>query len=80
MHLIILGLVSVDLEQQLAISSDRDINAQDSLGRTPLHWAAARGDAVATGSLLNAHASTTTRDSRNQMPIRHCAMIGMQSV
>ncbi|KUJ08066.1 uncharacterized protein LY89DRAFT_765531 [Mollisia scopiformis] len=83
MHLVVLGLVSVDPEQHLAISSDKDINAQDSLGRTPLHWASALREEMSlllSRSLLDANASTTIRDSRNQMPIHHCAMTGNAEV
>lgn len=50
------------------------------MDRTPLHWAAARADYDAAKSLLNAGASPTVRDGRNQMPIHFCCMTGSVEV
>lgn len=80
LHLILFGLAPIDLDVQLSLCSLSDINSGDSLGRTPLHWAAARGDYQATKSLLNAGASPTARETRNQMPIQLCCMTGTAEV
>ncbi|KAI4117520.1 MAG: hypothetical protein LQ345_002277 [Seirophora villosa] len=50
-HLIILGWSSVDLASYLSISMD-EVDVFDSWGRTPLMWAAWRGDSQSVSILL----------------------------
>ncbi|KAL8939547.1 MAG: hypothetical protein Q9216_003307 [Gyalolechia sp. 2 TL-2023] len=50
-HLIILGWSSVDLATYLSISID-EVDVYDSWGRTPLMWAAWRGDSQSVSILL----------------------------
>lgn len=50
-HLIILGWSSVDLATYLSISID-EVDVFDSWGRTPLMWAAWRGDSQSVSTLL----------------------------
>ena len=73
LHQIVMGIYEVDLEKQLAMSA-ADVNAQDSLGRTPLHWASGKGNAAMTRSLLNAGSSPLVRDYKKQTPIHHCCV------
>lgn len=56
LHRIVLGLDSSDLESVLR-EGDFDVDAVDSKGRTPLWWAASRGDVVTTRLLLEFGAS-----------------------
>ncbi|KAL9593600.1 MAG: hypothetical protein Q9219_007474 [cf. Caloplaca sp. 3 TL-2023] len=51
-HLIILGWSSVDLATYLSISID-EVDVFDSWGRTPLMWAAWRGDSQSVSVLLS---------------------------
>ncbi|KAL8826404.1 MAG: hypothetical protein Q9170_007415 [Blastenia crenularia] len=50
-HLIILGWSAVDLATYLSISPD-EVDVFDSWGRTPLMWAAWRGDSQSVSTLL----------------------------
>ncbi|KAL6900449.1 ankyrin repeat-containing protein [Trichoderma evansii] len=50
-HRIVLGLSSSDLEAELLLHPE-EIDAQDSMGRTALAWAAARNDSRAVVTLL----------------------------
>ncbi|KAE8149462.1 ankyrin repeat-containing domain protein [Aspergillus avenaceus] len=50
-HKIVLGLSLSSLEDEIIQSPD-DINTRDAMGRTPLAWAAARGDTRAIVTLL----------------------------
>ncbi|KAL8947627.1 MAG: hypothetical protein Q9222_006114 [Ikaeria aurantiellina] len=57
-HLIILGWSSVDLATYLSISLD-EVDVFDSWGRTPLMWAAWRGDSESVAILLDHGANPT---------------------
>jgi ankyrin repeat protein len=52
LHKIVLGAVDYDLEAQLKLTTS-NINQQDSKGRTPIAWAAARGDEKCVKILLD---------------------------
>jgi ankyrin repeat protein len=65
---IILGLVKADLRTQLELSTN-GINEVDTEGRTPLSWAAARGDLDAVKTLLRFHADPNVFSSRGQSPL-----------
>ncbi|KAK9436620.1 ankyrin repeat containing protein [Metarhizium brunneum] len=66
-HRIILGLSIGDLERGL-ISHPGEINAQDSMGRTALAWAAARGDSHSILTLLRYGADSNIMDSQISGP------------
>lgn len=51
LHRIILGLSTANLEGEIRLHSE-DVNITDVMGRTPLAWAACRGDDRATVTLL----------------------------
>jgi ankyrin repeat protein len=55
LHRVVLGIRSVDLKIELEKETARDhVNARDDIGKTPLHWAAFRGDISAVDMLLRA--------------------------
>lgn len=51
-HRIVLGLSLLSLEKEIRLHPE-EINAADAMGRTPLAWAAARGDRRAVVTLLS---------------------------
>jgi ankyrin repeat protein len=61
MHKIVLQLSMMSLEEEIVRHPD-DIDAFDALGRTPLLWAAARGDEHAVAILLGAGADPSNLD------------------
>ncbi|KAL8954460.1 MAG: hypothetical protein Q9183_007108, partial [Haloplaca sp. 2 TL-2023] len=65
-HLIILGWSSVDLATYLSIAAD-EVDVFDSWGRTPLMWAAWRGDSESVATLLayGADPRATSRDGNS---------------
>ena len=72
LHEIVLGLSSDDLGTALA-SDYLSIDVPDLFGRTPLIWAALRGDSTNIKLLLKAGASTNVQDSYGQTSL-HCAV------
>ncbi|KAI9710538.1 MAG: hypothetical protein M1820_002674 [Bogoriella megaspora] len=74
-HKIVLGLIAVDLEQQLA-SSTAQLNARDRNGRTPLFWAARRGDVHALSILLKYQADLNIGGDSGGTPIHAAAYYG----
>jgi ankyrin repeat protein len=62
-HKCVLGIVGTKLEDELNISTAA-IDDVDNLGRTPLHWAARRGDMEAVQLLLAYGAKCEARGSR----------------
>ncbi|KAK7192656.1 hypothetical protein DPSP01_006599 [Paraphaeosphaeria sporulosa] len=68
LHLIILGLVQIELEPSLKYHR-LDVNAQDSNGRTPLLWAAWRGDGDSANLLLNYGADCDKADNAGYTPL-----------
>ncbi|KAM7193002.1 Ankyrin repeat-containing domain protein [Rhypophila sp. PSN 637] len=74
-HRIVLGLSMHSLEEELVLNPD-DINVQDSMGRTPLAWAAARGDAQAVATLLSYGADPNIMDIQISGPLSNAAAQG----
>ncbi|KAK3935168.1 ankyrin repeat-containing domain protein [Diplogelasinospora grovesii] len=74
-HKIVLGLSLRDLEEELLLNPG-DINMQDSMGRTPLAWAAARGDAQAVATLLSYGADPNITDVQISGPLSNAAAQG----
>lgn len=68
-HKIVLQLLPLDLEK--ALRKDRSsADKEDADGRTPLSWAAARGDSKSVELLLRNGASPNTSDRIGQGPLR----------
>ena len=60
LHKVVLGIIVAPLREYL-VHADGDIEAKDITGRTPLHWAAARGDVDNVHTLLEAGANPNAR-------------------
>ena len=69
-HRIILGLSLLDLEKQILAHLDA-VNTTDIMGRTPLAWAACRGDDRAIVTLLRYGAKVNTLDIQNSAAVCH---------
>jgi ankyrin repeat protein len=74
-HRIVLGLSFKSLEEELAPHLE-DINAQDCMGRTPLAWAAAKGDTQAVVALLSHGADPNIIDVQMSGPVSNAAAQG----
>lgn len=74
-HRIVLGLSRQNLEQEI-IFHPEDIDAQDAMGRTPLAWAAARGDRRAIVTLLGHGANPNIIDVQLSGPVSNAAAQG----
>ena len=72
LHRIILGLSMANLEEQIHLHPE-DINATDVMGRTPLAWAACRGDDRAIVTLLSHGAEVNTLDVQHSGVVGHAA-------
>ena len=70
LHKIVLRLIPRSIESELDYST-RDLNALDSSGRTPIAWAAIRGDVVALETLIRFGADVNLSDSQGQSPLHH---------
>ncbi len=68
----ILGILPIPLSSLLDSQEYRDqVNEPTSDGSTPLHWAAARGDATSVSSLLLAGADINARDEEQTAPLSY---------
>ena len=74
-HKIVLGLSLQSLEDELLLNLG-DINAQDAMGRTPLAWAAAKGDTQAVTILLSYGADPNITDAQISGPLSNAAAQG----
>lgn len=72
LHKIILGLSLLDLEEEILRHAE-DINKPDVMGRTPLAWAACRGDVHAIVTLLQHRAKVNTIDVQYSGVVGHAA-------
>ena len=75
LHKIVTGLRIQSLEEALVLYPD-DIDAIDALGRTPLTWAAARGDEKAIATLLSYGADPNNLDTQWTGPVSYAAERG----
>jgi ankyrin repeat protein len=73
-HKIVIGLISLDLEEQLRGSATA-VNDRDRLGRTPLHYAAFLGDISTMKILMKHDANPSIADNENAVPL-HQATYG----
>ena len=71
-HRVVLGLSTPRLEEVVSMYPE-SIDAIDARGRTPLTWAASRGDEHAISLLLDAGADPNTFDIYNDGAITHAA-------
>lgn len=78
LHLIVLGLRNLSLELVLAqcLSHQSDVDAPDVNGRTPLIWAAWRGDVGSVELLLNSRAKINRVDHQGYSAIARAAKAG----
>lgn len=72
LHRIVLGLSMRDLEEELRLHSE-DVNLPDIMGRTPLAWAACRGDERSIVTLLQYGAKVNTLDIQHSGVVGHAA-------
>lgn len=68
-HKIVLQILHMDIEKEL-IRNSSAIDQKDADGRTPLSWAAARGDSKSVETLLRHGASPNVPDRIGQGPLR----------
>ncbi|KAI1386841.1 ankyrin repeat-containing domain protein [Hypoxylon trugodes] len=71
-HKLVTGLMIGDLAEELTKHPEA-VNAQDAMGRTPLLWAAARGDEDAVVTLLNFGADPNIIDVQWSGPVAYSA-------
>ena len=77
LHQVVLGLLSLDLSTELRkMSHCSHINVTDTMGRTPLHWAAHRADYDAMQTLLLAGADRQRVDSEGRTPLHLASASG----
>ncbi|KAI4157520.1 MAG: hypothetical protein LQ342_008229 [Letrouitia transgressa] len=72
LHKIILGLSMANLEEEICLHPEQ-INTADVMGRTPLAWAACRGDERAIVTLLSHGAEVNTIDIQYSGVVGHAA-------
>jgi len=72
MHRVVLGLSMMSLEEEIALHPET-MEAVDALGRTPLIWAAARGNEHAVALLLGAGATPNTLDTQWTSAVSYAA-------
>ena len=72
LHKIILGLVGYDLEHELLLHPEL-LDIPDAMGRTPLIWAACRGDARAVVLLLQHGAEVNILDIQHTNALSYAA-------
>ena len=72
LHKIILGLSMADLEEEIRLHPE-EVNTTDVMGRTPLAWAACRGDDRAIITLLSHGAEVNTLDIQHSGVVGHAA-------
>ena len=80
-HLLAMGLSAPDVDecQELAAylrSHPEEVDIPDTLGRTPVCWAASRQDLEIVTILLKHKASVLHADKRMQTPLHYCAGSG----
>ncbi|OAA52958.1 ankyrin repeat containing protein [Cordyceps fumosorosea ARSEF 2679] len=68
LHIIVLGLCSQDLEKTIR-KRPHEVDVPDAAGRTPLQWAAARGDERAVITLLSWGADANHMDNKFNTPL-----------
>ena len=72
LHRIVLGLSMATLEEEICLHPE-DVNTTDVMGRTPLAWAACRGDDRAVVTHLSHGAEVNTLDVQHSGVVGHAA-------
>ncbi|MCJ1314219.1 hypothetical protein MMC25_007899 [Agyrium rufum] len=76
LHLVIVSCLPLDLETQLQKAWCRSqINARDSRGQTPPHWAALKGSDIDIGLLLHNGANPDAVDHAGRTPLHNVAKL-----
>ncbi|KAL4933457.1 ankyrin repeat domain-containing protein [Aspergillus undulatus] len=79
-HRIIVGSRPLRLEAALNDGLySADVNAQDDMGMTPLHWAALKNDANAVAVLLSAGADVRIRNKRGRTALWEACLINSEA-
>ena len=73
LHRIVLGVISRDLPEELAISTVAEINAVDGRGRSALAWAVIKGDHGAVRMLLQSGADVNICDHNGDSALLNAA-------
>jgi ankyrin repeat protein len=73
-HKIVLGISSVSLDDYLLSLSAADIDKKDVMGKTPLHFAAVRGDLDAVSTLLQHEADPNVKSDALWTPLHEAAI------
>lgn len=74
-HKIVLGLLLQNLEEELRLNPG-DIDVKDAMGRTPLAWAAARGETQTVALMLSYGANPNITDVQISGPLSNAAAQG----
>ena len=75
-HKLVLNIFPLTIEKMLLKQSwRRQIDFPDAWGRTPLHWAVRRSDALAVETLLWAGANVDTQDREKWAPVHRAAWL-----
>jgi hypothetical protein len=81
LHKCVLHLIGTEIDQELEISTAL-IDVQDNIGRTPLYWAARRGDAHAVKLLIQNGANPLLSSAKTNWknPLHAATIEAMRSV
>jgi len=80
LHKIVLGVRPLDLKSELdAGACYSQLNQPDTLGYTPLHWAASQGDSSAVRLLLEAGAEVDKVNSNGETPLHLACQAGSRN-
>lgn len=79
-HRIVLEARPLGLQAELGSSTHiADIDSQDDMKSTPLHWAALKRDPEAVATLLAAGAIVDTRDSKGKTALTKACIVGSEA-
>ncbi len=80
LHRIVLGARPLGLQAELSSGvHSADINSQDDMKLTPLHWAALKSDAAAVAMLLSAGADVDVRDTEGSTALTNACLVGSEA-
>lgn len=80
LHHVVLGARPLGLQAELNSGvHSADINSQDDMKLTPLHWAALKSDAVAVAMLLSAGANVDVRDTEGSTALAFACLVGSEA-
>ncbi|CZR64918.1 uncharacterized protein PAC_14818 [Phialocephala subalpina] len=80
LHKIVLGVRPLDLRSQLSdVTCHAQLNQEEKLGYTPLHWASSQGDALAVRLLLEAGAGVDKVNANGETPLHSACRSGSRT-